>query len=441
MINRKLTTKPDLLALTASQPGFFPALLESQSLNEKIGRYDILFAAPSIELVAYDGPQLQQLLATIDTAFSTNNNENPFQYGWYVYFSYESAYYLDQKLAGLAPSETHEPLAVAIYCQGSLVIDHFKQEQHLFADSETVADAIEMAMAGELRPLDQRLYLDEVAEAPGKDFEQAVTYAKALIVSGDIYQANLSRQYQAHIANVHVPADLYAQLRLANPAPFAGMLQIGDFAIISSSPERLFNVKDLRIETRPIAGTRPRGVDDAADKQLIEELLKTPKERAEHIMLIDLERNDLGRVCETGSVEVDELMVVETYEHVHHIVSNVKGQLPPGQRFIEVLKALFPGGTITGCPKIRCMEVIHEIEQRDRGAYTGSMGYINHDGQVDLNILIRTITAHDDTLTFSAGAGIVFDSDPAAELAETRHKAKGMIHALLGDSDQQLGNN
>ncbi len=439
MIERKLLKKPDLLALTAAEPGFFPALLESQSLNEKIGRYDILFAAPSIELVAYNHQQLEQLLTTVDTEFDAGHCKSPFQYGWYVYFAYESAYYLEQKLTDLASEQAKEPLAIAIYCQGAIVIDHFQEQQFLYAESETVANQIEDTLTVDSLYPTKTLNLSDVVEENGLEFEKSVSYAKQLIIAGDIYQANLSRQYRGHLAQTVIPTDLYTQLRSSNPAPFAGLLQLGDFAIISSSPERLFHVKENLIETRPIAGTRPRGCDKNTDQKLINELIKTPKERAEHIMLIDLERNDLGRVCRVGSVEVDELMVIETYEHVHHIVSNVKGKLLDGVSFQETLQALFPGGTITGCPKIRCMEVIREIEQRERGCYTGSMGYINHDGQVDLNILIRTIGMNQSTITFSAGAGIVYDSNPTAELQETRHKAKGMLHALSHHNDHGQG--
>ncbi len=187
------------------------------------------------------------------------------------------------------------------------------------------------------------------------------------------------------------------------------------------------------VETRPIAGTRKRSADLAADRALIEELISHPKERAEHIMLIDLERNDLGRICLPGSVEVNELMVVETYEHVHHIVSNVRGHLQPGMTPLEIIHATFPGGTITGCPKVRCMEIIAELEQMPRQAYTGSLGYINRDGSLDFNILIRTILQQGNQVSLRTGAGIVADSIPERELKESRHKAKGLLNALLGD--------
>jgi anthranilate synthase component 1 len=203
--------------------------------------------------------------------------------------------------------------------------------------------------------------------------------------------------------------------------------------VASSSPERLVDVRGELVQTRPIAGTRPRfaGDDDAARRQ---ELVGHPKERAEHVMLIDLERNDLGRVCVPGSVAVDELMVVESYAHVHHIVSNVRGRLRAGVTPGEVVRAVFPGGTITGCPKLRCMQIIAELEQTGRGAYTGAMGYLNRDGDMDLNILIRSLTQVGAQLRLRAGAGIVVDSVAERELEETRHKARGVLRALEADA-------
>jgi anthranilate synthase component 1 len=201
-------------------------------------------------------------------------------------------------------------------------------------------------------------------------------------------------------------------------------------AIVSSSPERLVRVRERTVETRPIAGTRPRHAEASEDRALSSELMAHPKERAEHIMLIDLERNDLGRICRPGTVRVDELMALESYAHVHHIVSNVRGELrgevTPGQ----VIRAVFPGGTITGCPKVRCMQIIAELEGAGRGPYTGSMGYLNHDGSLDLNILIRTIVCDESGVWLRAGAGIVADSDPQRELEETRAKARGLLLAL-----------
>jgi anthranilate synthase component 1 len=256
----------------------------------------------------------------------------------------------------------------------------------------------------------------------------AVSRALEHIAAGDVYQANLSRGWTCAVPAGCAPASIYHYLRRANPGPFSGIADLGKLAIVSSSPERLVSVRGRRIETRPIAGTRPR--INGGDAEAIGELIDHPKERAEHIMLIDLERNDLGRLCEAGSVEVDEMMLIESYAHVHHIVSNVRGRLRSDVTPAAVLRALFPGGTITGCPKVRCMQLIAELEGEGRGAYTGSMGYLGRDGSLDLNILIRTLTLSDGVALLRAGAGIVADSEPERELDETRAKARGVLHAF-----------
>src|SRR5690606_30689024 len=220
-------------------------------------------------------------------------------------------------------------------------------------------------------------------------FTDGVVRILDYLAAGDVFQANLSRGWRAEFDAPLDPARLHARLREFNPAPFAGLFAGDGWAVASASPERLVSVRGDVVETRPIAGTRPRfaGDDDAAR---IRELVGHPKERAEHVMLVDLERNDLGRVCVPGSVEVDELMAVESYAHVHHIVSNVRGRLHADATPGEVIRAVFPGGTITGCPKVRCMQVIAELEGVGRGAYTGAMGWLNRDGDLDLNILIRS---------------------------------------------------
>jgi len=247
--------------------------------------------------------------------------------------------------------------------------------------------------------------------------------------AGDIFQVNLSRAWRAQYVEVPSPASLYSKLRKANPAPFAGLLQQPGWAVVSSSPERLVEVRQGVAQTRPIAGTRSRVPGDD-ELERIRELSAHPKERAEHVMLIDLERNDLGRVCIPGTVEVDELMVVESYAHVHHIVSNVKGQLCADVTPGAVIAATFPGGTITGCPKVRCMEIIAELEDAPRGAYTGALGYLDRNGDLDLNILIRTLMLAGNEVSLRAGAGIVADSVAALELDETRAKARGLLRAL-----------
>jgi len=265
-------------------------------------------------------------------------------------------------------------------------------------------------------------------ESPQK-YLQGVEAIKDYILAGDVFQVNLSREWQVQLQAGDYQS-LYRSLRLHNPAPFAACVNWGDWQILSSSPERLVKTQHGWVETRPIAGTRKRSAQLAQDQALIDELISHPKEIAEHIMLIDLERNDLGRICQPGSVTVNELMVVESYQHVHHIVSNVRGRLKSQLTPLEVIHATFPGGTITGCPKVRCMEIIAELEQMPRRAYTGSLGYINRDGSMDFNILIRTLLQQGQTVSFRAGAGIVADSEPQRELQESAYKAKGLLNAL-----------
>ncbi len=261
------------------------------------------------------------------------------------------------------------------------------------------------------------------------EYESIVLRAKEYIAAGDIFQANLSQRLSAEIGGID-PWSLYKILRNINPSPFASFLEFDDYHIVSSSPERLLRVEGNFVETRPIAGTRPRGKDTAGDMEMRTELLLNEKERAEHIMLIDLERNDLGRACDYGSIEVDELMVTEDYSHVIHIVSNIKGRLAEGKDCFDVIRAAFPGGTITGVPKVRCMEIIDELEPVSRGPYTGSIGYISFSGDMDLNIVIRTFVIKDGIAYVQAGAGIVADSDPEREYFETLYKAEALIRTL-----------
>lgn len=262
---------------------------------------------------------------------------------------------------------------------------------------------------------------------------EMVLRAKEYIAAGDIFQANLSHRFRIASPSLS-PFRVYRRLREINPSPFAAYLDLGRVQIASGSPERLVRVRksggNRLVSTRPIAGTHPRGGDEAEDQRMIQALYTSEKERAEHLMLVDLERNDLGKVCRYGSIDVDELMSLEKYSHVLHLVSNIRGELRPEVTLTEVVQALFPGGTITGVPKVRCMEILSELEKRARGVYTGAVGYIDFTGEIDLNIAIRTWVRQGEEMTFQVGAGIVADSDPEREYRETLQKAAALIKAL-----------
>ncbi len=263
-------------------------------------------------------------------------------------------------------------------------------------------------------------------------YETSVRRALEYIEAGDIYQVNLSQRFQT--ACPTDPFDVYLCLRAQSPAPFGAYLCYPGFSVLSSSPERFlrYEPRDRTIETRPIKGTRPRGACPDSDRALARELLASEKERAENVMIIDLERNDLGRVAEIGSVTVDGLCELETYATVHHLTSTVRARLRQDRDVVDLLRATFPGGSITGAPKIRAMEIIDELETVARGVYTGAIGYLGLDGALDLNIAIRTIVIKDGQASFQVGGGIVADSQPALEYEETLHKGAAMARVLLG---------
>lgn len=444
---RRIDVNLDLLRLHELNPERYPHLLQSAATGPQ-DQFDILFAFPEATLTLEADLRLegvagddQDFLAALDACWqaeacvSTEQHPAlPFRGGWFLYLGYELAGQIEPRLRLPAMTGT-QPIAMATRFRSALLRDHIEDCLWLVTEAgtesrlATLQSDIELSIGRQDYP-SAALPATTLKEDPEQDYLRWVRRTLDYIREGDVFQANLARTWCVEFAD-HVPASgIYRRLRTHNPGPFNGLATWADRAIISSSPERLVRVRNGLIDTRPIAGTRPRGADESADHALSQELLAHPKERAEHIMLIDLERNDLGRVCEPGSVQVNELMVLESYAHVHHIVSNVLGKLRKGTTPGMVIRALFPGGTITGCPKVRCMEIIAELEGRSRGAYTGSMGYLNRDGDMDLNILIRTLEQHDRVIELRAGAGIVADSDPAHELAETRAKARGMLLAL-----------
>ncbi|WP_090178423.1 aminodeoxychorismate synthase component I [Luteibacter sp. UNC138MFCol5.1] len=433
----------DLLAPAASYPERYPALLASAVTGTPQSRFDILFAAGDASLtLSRDGVTRDArgvavpggFLDALDAAWSDRRRPRvddglPFHGGWIVYLAYELVGQIEPTLR-LPVSTGSAPIAFAMRAPAAAIVDHVEQRTILVVEEGAEAWLDVLAADLDVVMPDMPLALPDAVDedAPGR-FLDGVRRVHEHLRAGDVFQVNLSRRWTARFATPPAPASLMRALRAANPAPFAGMIQRPGWAVVSSSPERLVESRDGVLQTRPIAGTRPRVAGDN-DAARIRELTTHPKERAEHVMLIDLERNDLGRVCVPGSVKVDELMVVESYAHVHHIVSNVRGRaradVTPGQ----VIAATFPGGTITGCPKVRCMEIIGAIEQEPRGAYTGALGYLDDDGDMDLNILIRTFAVDGTTVSLRAGAGIVTDSVAERELDETRAKARGLLRVF-----------
>lgn len=440
----EITGPGDLLQLHCAHPARYPFLLQSTTAGGALGRFDILFAFPGHTLELSGDGKLRGKRAIPGTSFlealdrwwseervSSSGEDMPFLGGWFLYMGYELAGEIEPALH-LQPDAVL-PTAFAVRCATALVFDHRDSVCYLVCESPDCSGRTQLdrdvSALGEPSRLPSRA-LKSVREETPVWFTDAVNKAKNYIAAGDIYQANLSREWSTEVSAQVSGGDIYAALCASNPGPFAGIARWGGVEVISSSPERLLSIRNGVAATRPIAGTRPRSKNDARDTSLSAELISHPKELAEHVMLVDLERNDLGRVCKAGSVEVDEMMVLESYAHVHHIVSNIRGNLCDDVLPGQAIAAVFPGGTITGCPKVRCMQIIAELERGPRGAYTGSFGYLNRDGSLDLNILIRTMVKDGSRVTFRAGSGIVADSDPDAELEETRAKAKGMLRAL-----------
>ena len=443
MLIRELPPGVDLLRLQSAAPSRFPLLLESVAGGTALSRWDLLLMSDGggLRLDAdgctrrLGGDEVEgDFLAALDRDWKAlqldaGDGRLPFRGGWALFLAYELAAQVEPHLR-LPAAPGPLPVALALRCPAA-VLRHRE-------DGACLA----LAEPGEAVLLDEILRLLDVPAPPAPEFTapslhedppqrflDGVARVHEYLAAGDVFQVNLSRAWWAGFEVAPDPASVYARLREANPAPFAGMLRLECASLLSSSPERLVSVRGRRAETRPIAGTRPRFPgDDEAER--IRDLVGNPKERAEHVMLIDLERNDLGRVCVPGSVRVDELMVVESYAHVHHIVSNVGGELRQGVTPGEVIRAVFPGGTITGAPKVRCMQIIAELEGEGRGAYTGALGYLCRDGDLDLNILIRSAWLSGRELQFRTGAGIVVDSEASRELDETRAKARGLLRAL-----------
>jgi para-aminobenzoate synthetase component I len=386
-------------------------------------------------------PAVGQILDCLRGLLATANSQEtadlpthlPFTGGWLGWLGYELAWEIEQ-----LPQQLADPLPFPVaywYAPSAFaILDHW--EQVLYLSAPTAAEVEDLVLK-----LDRDISCSQtpsIAADPAAvnlhfftteaEYQQAILQAQKYIQAGDIFQTNLSLRFSTQ--TTLDSWQIYQRLQSINPSPFASYWQTPWGAMISCSPERLVQLQQQQATTRPIAGTRKRGQSQEQDRQLAEELLTNAKEIAEHIMLVDLERNDLGRVCRWGSVKVDELLSIERYSHVMHLVSNVIGALNPNFDSIDLIRAMFPGGTITGCPKVRCMEIIAELEPLPRNLFYGSCGYLDRRGNLDLNILIRTLLYHKGTVWGQVGAGIVADSHPQQEWQESLQKAAAQIAAL-----------
>ena len=435
--------KFDLSSLQSIDLNKYPYFLESSSRGNKKNRYSILFFKPTVVLQKNKDDK-NNFLDEFDkiwkkekikqNEFYFNNKKIPFCGGWFVYLGYELAEEIEPRLS-IPKSPFKLPTAFASRVSTAIIYDHVDNEIFITSDNKESSYEFIKDIENDLSKI-----LSDSKELSGTikiltkgsecEHQEQVRKCIDYIFQGEIFQANLSRLWKFEIDKKISEIEIYRQLRSKNPSPFAGLINYKDSNIICSSPERLVSVNGDYLETRPIAGTRPRGSSGIQDIELSNELINSDKEKAEHLMLVDLERNDISKVCKPGSVKVNEMMTIESYAHVHHIVSNICGikieNITPG----EIIRSLFPGGTITGCPKVRCMEILGELEKEGRGPYTGSLGYVTHCGNMDLNILIRSMLKEKEFLYFRAGGGIVADSIPENETVETEAKANGMLKAL-----------
>ncbi|WP_119304235.1 aminodeoxychorismate synthase component I [Dongia deserti] len=437
----------------ADRPGL--ALFDSALKDERLGRYSFLGIDPFARVeadragVRLNGAEIgSDPFAVIGELFERYSVEHrpdlpPFQTGLAGYFGYGLRHHVEQVPAHGRSDITWPDLMLGLY-DLVLAVDHVEGRAWLLASGypETSPAARHERAEARIGWARERLRRTShtspaaswaIAAKPDlapAEFKQAVRRTIDYIEAGDIYQANITQRFRARLPSGFDRLSLYQALRTRNPATFSAYLDFGATGILSSSPERFLKVSDRRVETRPIKGTRPRGRGPAEDKALAAELLASAKDRAENLMIVDLLRNDISRVCRIGSVKVPTLFGLESYATVHHLVSVVTGELAEGRSAADLLRACFPGGSVTGAPKIRAMEIIAELEPTSRGPYCGSIGYLSADGGMDSNIVIRTYCIQGQDLTLQVGGGIVADSDPQAEYEESLAKAKALIEVL-----------
>jgi para-aminobenzoate synthetase component I len=424
-------------------------LLESpvnDSIRSVLTRYSICAGIPQIvdDISQIFTPEIGNILDCLRGLLSSQNSEDksslpqhlPFTGGWLGWLGYELAWEIEE-LPNREPDPLRFPVAYWYEPHAFAVLDHWEQVLYLSAPTAAALDELVIKL-DRSNPIESPLIVESALIdkmerdihffTSESEYQQAIIRAQEYIQAGDIFQTNLSLRFSTQTQLDSW--EIYQRLQKINPSPFASYWQTPWGAMISCSPERLVQLQHQQATTRPIAGTRKRGQNLEQDSQLAAELLANEKEIAEHIMLVDLERNDLGRVCKWGSVQVDELLSIERYSHVMHLVSNVIGELDSKYDSIDLIHAMFPGGTITGCPKVRCMEIITELEPFPRNLFYGSCGYLDRRGNLDLNILIRTLLYHKGTVWGQVGAGIVADSHPQQEWRESLQKAAAQLAAL-----------
>ena len=433
-------------------------LFESVTGGDQVSRYSFLGAAPwgtyrllddRLELDCHgdrsvlEGDPLERLQLELGQV-SAAPADLPFTGGHVGYFGYDFVRMLE-RLPATPPSPHPLPVAVLARFDNVVVFDHAHQRVLAIANEiegqvdrdaamarldqlSTLLTQAESGSAVEVLRDGRTFPAAAVPNLTGEEFQDRVREAKEYIAAGDIFQVVLSRRW--HLRVGLSPLSLYRALRTVNPSPYMVLMETPEAALVGASPEMLVRRSGQRIETRPIAGTRPRSADPAEDRRLAGELLADAKERAEHVMLVDLGRNDLGRVATSGSVRLPSFMEIERYSHVMHIASSIEAELARGRTTLDALLACFPAGTVSGAPKIRAMEIIDELEPEARGPYAGAVGYLSYTGDMDTCITIRTLVVHPDEVSFTAGAGIVADSDPEAEARETESKAAAMLAAV-----------
>ncbi len=427
--------------------------LDSGRDHEGLGRYSIIAVYPFEKIVnknsktliigndttvQFEGNPFDVVREKLDRYKKDYVSELPFIGGAVGYFGYDLCHHVE-KLPRTAVDDVEIPDLYLCFYHGAVIVDHLAKAVYV-TDAELKGggqDRIDRIC----RVIDKGLEAPAVVEVKSHDtpldfkpnmdkdtYLNSVRRIKEYIRTGDIYQANMTQRFETELR--HRPIELYSKLREINPAPFASYLDFGSGQIVSSSPERFLKVRNGEIETRPIKGTLPRGRTPEEDQALKIQLQNSKKDRSELLMIVDLERNDLSRVAKTGTVQVPELFVIESYATVHHLVSTVTAELREDKTVVDLLEASFPGGSITGAPKIMAMKVIDQLEPTQRNIYTGSIGYIDFNGNADLNIVIRTVVCKDDKAYFQVGGGIVWDSDEYLEYDETLDKARALINAL-----------